>query len=254
MFNLVCRALLTLTVTTVFTTATMSSVFANNAGSSKSPIGGALNSTASAPEEMVSGLIVKPHAEAGARLSSALHAFDARDLSKSALVPLTVVRPMSGGAHVIKLEQPVTLSEARVIAARLMHNDPSLEYAEPDRMVYPLTTPTDPGYGNQWHYFAPNGTTNKGGANLPLAWDVTKGSPSVVVALIDNGYRPHLDFPQLLQDLILLPIPRPPMMAMAEMPMPKTRAMQWSPANAGWEHRPRPVIGTARSCSASLVR
>jgi serine protease len=147
---------------------------------------------------MVSSLIVKPHAEAGARLSSALQAFDAKGLSKSALVSLTVGRPMSGKAHVLKLEQPVTLSEARVIAARLMHNDPSLEYAEPDRMVYPLTTPTDPGYGNQWHYFAPNGTTNKGGANLPLAWDVTKGSPSVVVALIDNGYRPHIDFPQLL--------------------------------------------------------
>ena len=161
-------------------------------------MGAAVNSEASAPEEMVSSLIVKPHAEAGARLSSALQAFDAKGLSKSALVPLTVGRSMSGKAHVVKLEQPVTLSEARVIAARLMHNDPSLEYAEPDRMVYPLTTPTDPGYGNQWHYFAPNGTTNKGGANLPLAWDVTKGSPSVVVALIDNGYRPHIDFPQLL--------------------------------------------------------
>jgi serine protease len=198
MFNRVCRALLALTVTTLFTTATLSSVFGNNAGSSKSPMGAAVNSEASAPEEMVSSLIVKPHAEAGARLSSALQAFDAKGLSKSALVPLTVGRSMSGKAHVVKLEQPVTLSEARVIAARLMHNEPSLEYAEPDRMVYPLTTPTDPGYGNQWHYFAPNGTTNKGGANLPLAWDVTKGSSSVVVALIDNGYRPHIDFPQLL--------------------------------------------------------
>jgi serine protease len=198
MFNVACRALLALTVTTLFTTATLSSVIANNAGSSKSPMGAAVNSEASAPEEMVSSLIVKPHAEAGARLSSALQAFDAKGLSKSALVPLTVGRSMSGKAHVVKLEQPVTLSEARVIAARLMHNDPSLEYAEPDRRVYPLTTPTDPGYGNQWHYFAPNGTTNKGGANLPLAWDVTKGSPSVVVALIDNGYRPHIDFPQLL--------------------------------------------------------
>lgn len=49
---------------------------------------------------------------------------------------------------------------------------------------------------------------NKGGASLPLAWDVTKGSPSVVVALIDNGYRPHIDFPPFLPgfDFITDPI------------------------------------------------
>lgn len=106
------------------------------AGSADSPLGSAVTIEASGTEEkMVPSLIVKPRAQAGAKMASALQAFDARDLSKTALVPLTVVRPMSGGAHVIKLEQPVTLSEARVIAARLMHNDPSLEYAEPDRLL-----------------------------------------------------------------------------------------------------------------------
>ncbi|HSL04298.1 MAG TPA: S8 family serine peptidase, partial [Nitrospiraceae bacterium] len=169
------------------------------AGSSNLPLESAVSLASSgSDEEMVSSLIVKPHAEAGAQLSNALHAFDARGLSKSAHVPLTVVRPMSDNAHVIKLDQPVTLSEARVIAARLMHNDPSLEYAEPDRILHPLTTPTDPRYGQQWNYFAPNGTTNKGGANLPLAWDVTKGSASIVVAVIDTGYRPHVDLPPVL--------------------------------------------------------
>jgi hypothetical protein len=73
-------------------------------------MGSALNSEASALEEMVSSLIVKPHAEAGARLSRALQTFDAKGLSKSAPVPLMVGRLMSGNAHVIKLEQPVTLS------------------------------------------------------------------------------------------------------------------------------------------------
>jgi serine protease len=191
-YNIVCRAVLALTVTIVFTTATMSSVFAGTAGPPK-------NIEASAPEEMmVSSLIVKPHVEAGAQLSSALQAFDARGLSKSARVPLTVVRPMSGKAHVVKLEHPVTLSEARAVAARLMHNDPSIEYAEPDRIVHALLTPTDPAYApSQWNYFAPAGA-NKGGANLPLAWDVTRGSSTVVVAVIDNGYRQHIDFAPVL--------------------------------------------------------
>ena len=97
-FNVVCRALLALTVTTVFTTATVSSVFASQAGPHKSSRGSALDSEASVPEEMVSSLIVKPHAVAGAQVSNALRAFDGRDLSRSALVPLTVLRPMSGKA------------------------------------------------------------------------------------------------------------------------------------------------------------
>lgn len=181
--------------TTAFIMAIAMAVSVTAARSSKLPLG----SPASGPEEnMVSSLIVKPRAGAGAQIASALHALDAGGLSKTADVPLTVLRPMSGGAHVIKLEQPVTLTEARVIAARLMHNDPSLEYAEPDRIMHPLTTtPTDPGYVNQWHYFAPGGA-NQGGVNLPLAWDVTKGSASVVVALVDTGYRQHIDFAPVL--------------------------------------------------------
>lgn len=181
--------------TTAFIMAIAMAVSVTAARSSNLPLG----SPASGPEEnMVSSLIVKPRAGAGAQIASALHALDASGLSKTANVPLTVLRHMSGGAHVIKLEQPLTLTEARVIAARLMHNDPSLEYAEPDRIMHPLTTtPTDPGYVNQWHYFAPGGT-NKGGVNLPLAWDMTKGSASVVVALVDTGYRQHRDFAPVL--------------------------------------------------------
>jgi serine protease len=98
---------------------------------------------------------------------------------------------MSDDGYVVKLDQPVTLSEARVLAERLMRNDSSVEFAEPDRIMHPLaTTPADPGYiPYQWHYFAPAGT-NLGGANLPDAWDVTKGSASITVAVIDTGYRP----------------------------------------------------------------
>ncbi len=201
--KILCRTLPALTATTVLITAIVSSAFASKAGPPKLPLGSALSSAASAPneeEEMVSSLIVKPHAETGAKLASALQAFDAGGLSKTASVPLTVFRPMSGEAYVVKLDQPVTLSEARVIAARLMYNDPSIEFAEPDIMMHPFTTtPTDPAYTNQWHYFVPNGTTNKGGANLPNVWDFNKGSSSINVAVIDTGYRQHVDLGLVLQ-------------------------------------------------------
>src|SRR3989338_2093923 len=154
----------------------------------------AMQSASVANEEMVSRLIVKPRALAGAKLAGSLQAFDASGLSRTANMPMTVFPPMSNGAHVIKLDQPVTLSEARVIAERLMRNDSSVEFAEPDRIMYPTAvTPADPAYATlQWHYFAPAGA-NLGGANLPDGWAVTKGSATINVAVIERGYRSHAD-------------------------------------------------------------
>jgi serine protease len=154
--------------------------------------------TTAMPEEMVSRFIVKPR-HGSEKLRRSLQAEDATTLSQAANASLKIVRPMSGGAHVIALEQPVTLSEARGMAARLMR-DPGVEIAEPDRVMHMASvSPTDPDYAtNQWHYFAPDGTANKGGANLPPAWTVTKGLGSINVAVIDTGYRQHIDLATVL--------------------------------------------------------
>jgi serine protease len=191
--------LLGITATAALIIAIATAAPAGSAGPLKTSAQAMSPSGGSPEEEMVFQLIVKPRAQDGAKLAGALQAFDASGLSKTANVPMTVFRPMSGNAHVVKLDQPVTLSEARVIAERLMRNDSSVEFAEPDLLMRPTaTTPTDPGYlDNQWHYFAPAGT-NLGGANLPDAWDVTKGSASIIVAVIDTGYRPHADLGTVL--------------------------------------------------------
>ncbi len=91
------------------------------------------------------------------------------------------------GAHVFKLSKKVSVDEAAALAAELAARDPSVEYAEPDRIMVPLATPTDPRYGEQWHYFE-----NTGGLRLPTAWDKSTGS-GVNVAVIDTGSRPHAD-------------------------------------------------------------
>ena len=149
-------------------------------------------------EEMVSRLIVKSHPTAGARLRHSLQMHDASELVRTANVGMSVVRPMSGNAHVIKLDTPVTLTEARSIAARLMQDD-SVELVEPDRIRRVTSfTPNDPSYTSQWHYFAPAGA-NKGGANLPNAWTTTTGVAGVTVAVIDTGYRQHADLGTVLQ-------------------------------------------------------
>jgi serine protease len=151
-----------------------------------------------AQAELVQGLIVKPHRRRGAKLAHALRSRDARALSKAARVQLRVHRQMSNDSHVLRFEQPVTLVQAKSIAAQLMRES-EVELAEPDQAMHATTTlpPTDPGYSFQWHYLAPSGS-NKGGANLPNAWLQTVGVATVKVAVLDTGYRQHSDLVTVL--------------------------------------------------------
>jgi serine protease len=91
------------------------------------------------------------------------------------------------GADILKLDRKVPLTEAAGLAAELMARDPSVEYAEPDRIMTKMLTPTDPMYNQQWHYF-----DTTGGLRLPAAWDQSSGA-GVKVAVLDTGYRPHTD-------------------------------------------------------------
>jgi serine protease len=91
------------------------------------------------------------------------------------------------GSHVVHLNRSARVSELDALARQIMADDPTVLYAEPDRKVQALSTPTDPLYSSQWHYFEA-----KGGLNLPSAWDVSTGS-GIVVAVVDTGVRPHVD-------------------------------------------------------------
>jgi serine protease len=91
------------------------------------------------------------------------------------------------GARVLKMNRKVSVSEAAKIAADLMASDASVEYAEPDRIMKPMFTPNDPLFAQQWDY-----TDVTGGMRLPAAWDKSTGT-GIRVAVIDTGYRPHVD-------------------------------------------------------------
>ena len=107
---------------------------------------------------------------------------------------ISQLRTISTGADVMKLDRKMSLKEVEALAAELMARDPSVEYAEPDRIMTRMLTPNDPRYNEQWHYYE-----STGGLRLPAAWDVADGT-GVVVAVIDTGSRPHTDLSgQLLQ-------------------------------------------------------
>ncbi|MBW8900942.1 MAG: S8 family peptidase [Massilia sp.] len=107
---------------------------------------------------------------------------------------LRALRATANGAHVLQLNRTMTVDEARQLAAELKSRDANVEYAEPDRIMVPLATPTDPSYTQQWDLYEATG-----GINAPAAWDKSTGA-GVNVAVIDTGYRPHADLSgQILQ-------------------------------------------------------
>jgi len=107
-------------------------------------------------------------------------------LSGSAGVVLTYARPMSGDAHVLRLPNRLPKTEVESIARRIA-DLPDIAYAEPDYLMFSTLTPNDTSYGSQWHYFETYGT------NIQPAWDITTGSSSIRVAVLDSGITDHPD-------------------------------------------------------------
>lgn len=101
----------------------------------------------------------------------------------------TIMRALHSTAHGAQIVQVTNRQDPAALrtliadfAARA-----DVEYAEEDRMLKPLLTPNDTRYNEQWHYYEATG-----GLNLPTAWNTTTGA-GVVVAVLDTGYRPHVD-------------------------------------------------------------
>jgi serine protease len=116
----------------------------------------------------------------------------AEKLSRRAGMSIRHHHAMSGSGQVFKL--PGRMSRDAVDAvARKVAEDPAVEYAVPDTVMSPLLVPNDTDYVNQWHYKSPDTDHEIAGINLPPAWEMTTGSSSVAVAVIDTGIVNHAD-------------------------------------------------------------
>ena len=100
---------------------------------------------------------------------------------------MSTLRANGLGAQVVKLSRSMPLADVLALAAKMKGEDPSIEYAEPDRKMYIMLTPNDTSYSSLWAMQGGNG-----GIRANVAWDTTNGA-GVVVAVLDTGIRPHAD-------------------------------------------------------------
>jgi serine protease len=105
---------------------------------------------------------------------------------------------LGSNLHVVEVEHDRP-GESLQEALWRLRADSEVAFAEPDARMFPHRIPNDPGFAEQWFLQAttpgPHGPTDSA-VDAVAAWDVTTGSPAVVVAVLDTGVR--FDHPDLL--------------------------------------------------------
>jgi subtilisin family serine protease len=114
---------------------------------------------------------------------SALNVYSSRVLSKIAKL----------GAYLIQVPAQTTVEEIVYALAR----NPDVEYAEPNRLLTIHVTPNDPFFQYQYAlnnkgqqvWVIPGSPQGKASADIkaPSAWEETKGTETVTIAIIDTG-------------------------------------------------------------------
>lgn len=101
-----------------------------------------------------------------------------------------VAREEPGGYFVVRFDDALALGaedgrRATLSRASGLFAPGTIDVAEPNRIRHVFsTTPDDPYYNLQWGYRT---------MRCPEAWDITTGSASVIVAVIDTGRKDHPD-------------------------------------------------------------
>ncbi|MEF3083758.1 S8 family serine peptidase [Luteimonas sp. SMYT11W] len=119
-------------------------------------------------------------------------------------------RKLATGHELVNLASGLDAVEADALV-RQIAADPNVKSVSVDRVrqiasVQPAYVPNDPDFQEyQWHMRAPDGGTtfdggpNRGGANVPAAWDLSDGE-GITIAVLDTGITAHPDIDTSLAD------------------------------------------------------
>ena len=97
-------------------------------------------------------------------------------------------RAMSMDSYVFRFASPLHWGEAQSAIDRIK-TSPNVEAVDADASADHSMTPNDEYANSQWNLKSPS--FHAGSANLGPAWDITQGSNSTIVAVVDTGVRPH---------------------------------------------------------------
>jgi serine protease len=98
-------------------------------------------------------------------------------------------RHIVAGLHLMRVAPQGAIQPQQTLAR--LRADPEVEFADPDQRRYPLATPSDSLFAEQWY----EQDAHPSAVDAISAWDVTTGSPGLVIADLDTGVR--FDHPDL---------------------------------------------------------
>lgn len=141
---------------------------------------------------------VGPAATGQAKPTDAESALRIGEIGRRAGLRARSLNRLGSDLHVVEVERGVPGESLEETLSRL-RADPLVEFAEPDARMHPHRLPNDPGFPGQWLLQqvtpGPDGATASA-IDAVAAWEVTLGSPAVIVAVVDTGVR--FDHPDLL--------------------------------------------------------
>jgi serine protease len=127
--------------------------------------------TSSAVAGARGGIVVR--IRAGAEAAQLRRDLSARGLSLGTHIPHTLVFTVR------------TLGRTQAEALAVARADPLVAHAEADHVLHAFDVPNDPYFGTAESYLST--------IRMPQAWDLSHGSPGIVVAVVDTGVTPVFD-------------------------------------------------------------
>lgn len=99
------------------------------------------------------------------------------DATKYGLIPMTVSGILKD-RNIYLVKVPETIDYKEILQE--LKNDPDQISVEPDYLTTSSYIPADSGFSKQWYLSR---------IDLPKAWDITKGSADVTIAVLDTGIK-----------------------------------------------------------------